>query len=234
VYQELSFDARTQRFGDLAGIGIGYVTGANDFFHLCPSDAERWGIDDAFLHPTVRNGRSLPSERLTAADVDYWRAHDEPMLLLRVTKDAELTTGLKRYFATESAKEARRAYKCRMRDPWYAVPDVRVPDFFLTYMSGRKVSLVRNEAGATCTNSVHAVSLKTPGALRRVARVQQSPLFQLSSELEGHPLGGGMLKLEPREACRILIPRTTDLEHVPTALIEEGIATLQAWRHYGE
>jgi hypothetical protein len=64
--------------------------------------------------------------------------------------------------------------------------------------------------------------------------VQRTPVFQLSSELEGHPLGGGMLKLEPREACRILIPHTTDLEHVPTALIEEGIATLQAWRHYGE
>src|ERR1700722_9195509 len=37
---------------------------------------------------------------------------------------------------SQNAKEARQAYKCRVRDPWYAVPDVRVPDFFLSYMSG--------------------------------------------------------------------------------------------------
>lgn len=234
VYHDLSASSRGYRFGDLASIGIGYVTGANDFFHLRPSEAQRWNIPPAVLQPTVRNGRALPSSRLTTEDIAQWCERDEPVLLLRLEKDAELTTGLKRYLATKDAKEARQAYKCRVRDPWYAVPDVRVPDFFLTYMSGRKVSLVRNEAGATCTNSVHAVTLKSHAAVRRVTRVQESPVFQLSSELEGHPLGGGMLKLEPREASRILVPHATDLQHVHTELIEEGIATLQSWRHYGE
>ncbi len=149
-------------------------------------------------------------------------------------KQSALTSALKRYLATEDAKEARQAYKCRVRDPWYSVPDVRVPDFFLTYMSGRKVSLVRNDARASCTNSVHAVQLKSCAALGPVARVQRSPVFQLSSELEGHPLGGGMLKLEPREATRILVPHAKDLERIKNETVQVGIETLQAWRHYGE
>ncbi|MBX9601291.1 MAG: N-6 DNA methylase [Bryobacteraceae bacterium] len=234
VYVHLSISSGTRRFGELASVGIGYVTGANDFFHLRPSCAQRWDIPQAFLQPTVRNGRALPSDRLTTQDIAQWRERDEPVLLLRLEKDAHLTAGLRRYLATDTAEEARQAYKCRTRDPWYAVPDVRVPDFFLTYMSGRKVSLVRNDAGATCTNSIHAVQLKNRAALRQVSKVQRSPLFQLSSELEGHPLGGGMLKLEPREATRILIPHAADLEGVNPELVREGVATLQSWRHYGE
>jgi hypothetical protein len=36
-------------------------------------------------------------------------------------------------------------------------------------------------------------------------------LTRLSAEVEGHPLGGGMLKLEPTEAEKLLIPCPTDV-----------------------
>jgi hypothetical protein len=42
--------------GDLAYIGIGYVSGANDFFHLRPSQVDRWRVPRKFLHASVRNG----------------------------------------------------------------------------------------------------------------------------------------------------------------------------------
>jgi adenine-specific DNA-methyltransferase len=52
------------------------------------------------------------------------------------------------------------------------VPDVQVPDFFSTYMSGVTPSLVRNAAGCTCSNSVHSVRLKrwdvNPNTLTRL------------------------------------------------------------------
>src|SRR5919199_559182 len=101
---------------------------------------------------------------------------------------------------------ARAAYKCRMREPWYAVPDVQVPDFFLTYMSGREPNLVRNEAGCTCTNSVHSVRVRDCRAAAYLVTAWESPFLKLSCEIEGHPLGGGMLKLEPGEASQIVLP----------------------------
>jgi hypothetical protein len=121
-----------------------------------------------------------------------------------------------------------------MRDPWYSVPDVQIPDFFLTYMSGREAALVRNDAGCTCTNSVHSVRLKDRDALPKLLDRWDSPLVRLSCEIEGHPLGGGLLKLEPREAAALLLPDAAPELSVASALVREGIATMHAWRHYGD
>jgi hypothetical protein len=232
LYQDIARRPTTCRLADVATVGIGYVTGANDFFHLRPSNAEYWGIPDRMLHVTVRNGRAISGDCLTAADIEDWYRRDDPILLLRLPKGVAPPQSVQRYLATDAGREASKAYKCRQRDPWYSVPDVRVPHFFLTYMSGRRVGLVRNDAGATCTNSLHAIQLKSKATLPALAKAQTSALFQLSSEIEGHPLGGGMLKLEPREAGRLLLAEDAGKDGVPAHLVEGGISALQAWRHY--
>src|SRR5262249_17356747 len=149
LYREAVLHPQTRRFGEVAHVGIGYVTGANDFFHLRPSEAVRWGIPAAFLHPTVRNGRALPPRRLTAATVERWWRNDDPVLLLRLPKHADVPAPVHKYLDTEAGHRAREAYKCRIRDPWYVVPDGQVPDFFLTYMSGRTPILVRHISAST-------------------------------------------------------------------------------------
>jgi adenine-specific DNA-methyltransferase len=235
LYRDVAERPDTWRFGDLAAIGIGYVSGANEFFHLRPSEANEWEIPAHFLHPTVRNSRVLPSGPLTMSIVEGWRRADEPILLLRIAKDTPmLPDGVQRYLDSDDGHRARGGYKCRMRDPWYSVPDVQIPDFFLTYMSGREAALVRNDAGCTCTNSVHSVRLKDRDALPKLLDRWDSPLVRLSCEIEGHPLGGGLLKLEPREAAALLLPDAAPELSVASALVREGIATMHAWRHYGD
>lgn len=232
LYLETLHTEGSRRFGNIAQIGIGYVTGANDFFHLRPSQAERWEIPSTLLHATVRNGRELPSGRLTAATVGYWRRADEPMLLLRLPKQGALPVAVTRYLDSDDGHQARQAYKCRKREPWYSVPDVQFPDFFLSYMSGLEPGLVRNEAGATCTNSVHSVRLKGNADAAALVQAWESPFVKLSCELEGHPLGGGMLKLEPREAAQIILPSKVLLPHLNGSVTEGALATMRHWRHY--
>ena len=48
LYARLAQEGHCQRFGSFARINIGYVSGANDFFHLRRSEALTWGIPDAF------------------------------------------------------------------------------------------------------------------------------------------------------------------------------------------
>lgn len=232
LYSALVLADGTRRLCEIASIGIGYVSGANDFFHLRPSEAKHWRIPDKLLHPSVRNSRALPPARLTRSVLDKWKREDAAILLLRLAKDQNVPAAVKRYLESEAAKEAREAYKCRVRDPWYSVPDVKVPDFFLTYMSGRRVGFVRNDAGCTCTNTLHTVQLRDRGALPALIEFQKSLLFQLSCELEGHPLGGGMLKLEPGEANRIILPTPAACAQADAATVAEAVATMQAWRHY--
>jgi hypothetical protein len=232
LYQDIVSIGDTRRFKEVASIGIGYVTGANDFFHLRPSDARRLKIPRPFLYPTVRNGRALPPQRLTSSTVDKWCREDEQVLLLRLPKSGQIPAPVARYLDTEAGHLARQAYKCRVRDPWYSVPDVQVPDFFLSYMSGLEAGLVRNDAKCSCTNSVHSVRVHPSVDSSELLDTWKAPFVKLSTELEGHPLGGGMLKLEPREAGKIALPSLGVLARIDNKVISEALSTMREWRHY--
>lgn len=232
LYGAVALNAASHRFGDFAQVGIGYVSGDNDFFHLRPSDAERWNIPTGVLLPSLRNGRAMPNQQITKATVEQWKRSDEQIMLLRLTRGQEIPASVRRYLDSSAGREARTGYKCRNRSPWYAVPDVQVPDYMMSYMSGRTANLVRNSAGVTCTNSVHSVRLRDKALAAKLLPHWSSPFVRLSCELEGHALGGGMLKLEPREASRILFPATDSLVGGHDEALNDAIGTLQRWRHY--
>src|SRR5207248_4373830 len=110
---------------------------------------------------------------------------------------------------------------------------VTIPDAFLTYLNGRNASLVANPARCVCTNSIHAVRLKSSASLSAMQRAWNHPLCQLSCEMEGHPLGGGLLKLEPGEVARTRLPvRNLSLSQSHEEEIKDGISFMQRWRHY--
>jgi adenine-specific DNA-methyltransferase len=233
LYQGFAARHDTTRFGELASIGIGYVSGGNDFFHLRPSQAADLDIPAAFLKPSVRNGRLLTSSSLTAETVTEWKREDQPLLLLHIPKTVgNLPQPVQRYLDCEEGMKVSKSYKCRNRHPWYSVPDVHVPDFFLTYLSGRSANLVHNAARLTCTNALHYVRLKRHESASSVAAAWQTSITRLSCEIEGHPLGGGVLKLEPREATAVLLPSRCARTEMPEHAIADAIHVMQSWRHY--
>ncbi|MCT0204158.1 hypothetical protein KQ302_03370, partial [Synechococcus sp. CS-602] len=59
-----------------------------------------------------------------------------------------------------------------------------------------------------------------------------SDFVALSREIEGHPLGGGMLKLEPREATRILVAADELTSDFDGDALADAVTTMQRWRHY--
>jgi len=232
VYRAIAGAPDAMRLGDVARVGIGYVTGANDFFHLRPSDARSLRIPDRFLHPTVRRGKALGGRAITNSTVEAWRRKDEPVLLLRITADDKLPSSVRRYLDSPEGRLARAAYKCRTRRPWWVVPDVSVPNAFLSYMSGSTPRLVANRAGCVGTNSVHVVKLNGAISISQLQRIWQEDFTRLSCEIEGHPLGGGVLKLEPREAARVVLCRDA-FSKATQQSIREGIEAMQQWRHHG-
>ena len=231
IYRDLGQSGtEAVQLGEIAKVGIGYVTGANRFFHLTPSRAHSLGIPREFLQPTVRAGKDLPQNAVTHATLQRWYRQDEPILLLRIPKEGKLTPALRGYLDSAAGQEARDTYKCRTRDPWYVVPHVSIPHAFLAYMSGQAVGLAANHAKCACTNSVHAIHLTGRMPMSVLKNRWASPLTRLSCELEGHPLGGGMLKLEPSEAKRIVLSDRI-LSRAETEVVWAGIDRLRSWRH---
>ncbi|HUY89687.1 MAG TPA: N-6 DNA methylase [Pirellulales bacterium] len=232
LYRSLADSPATVRLSEVARVGIGYVTGANDFFHLRPSAARSWRIPENFLLPAVRNGRDLAGRSISHATVERWRKNDEPKFLLRLERSGQIPSAVSRYLDSPDGQQARAAYKCRNRTPWYVVPDIHVPDGFLSYMSGETPSLVANRAQCVGTNSVHVVRMKPGFTIGALQQRWNDPLTQLSCEIEGHPLGGGMLKLEPGEANRVLIRRQAACDPQQQDALREAVAAMRQWRHY--
>jgi hypothetical protein len=87
------------------------------------------------------------------------------------------------------------------------VPHVYQPDAFLTYMSGGMPRLVTNEAQVVAPNSLHILRVHphTKLTAKAIASLWQTSLTRLSVEIQGHSLGGGMLKVEPSEAENCIV-----------------------------
>ena len=240
VYERMAGEHGTVRLGHIAQVGIGYISGANRFFHLRPSDAARFQIPDEFLVPSIRNSRYITGAVIDDADIERWIARDEPVFLLRIPPRAAVPGPVQAYLDTAAGRQARASYKCRSRTPWYTVPDVRRPEFVLTYMSGKSPALAVNRRRCTCTNALLAVDLQS-GLFDRSAVLSgehlstawSSAAGRLSCELEGHPLGGGMLKLEPGEARHVLLMPDEGIGRSEAVLFEEGVEVMRQWRHVG-
>jgi hypothetical protein len=207
LYRELLVSLQVKRLGDIAEAGIGYVSGANPFFHLGPEEAKARKIPKPLLKRAVFRGKPLIGLSFT---LDDWcgAAKQGDAGYLFYVQSGRLSPAALAYVRHGEAQGVHESYKCRIRSTWYKVPHVYQPDAFLTYMSGLRPSLVANEADAVAPNTLHVIRLHPHVEVtgKALSALWQTSLTSLSVELEGHAMGGGMLKLEPTEAKRVIIP----------------------------
>jgi hypothetical protein len=128
------------------------------------------------------------------------------------------------YVAQAEAAGWHEGYKCSLRRPWYAVPAVWAPDAFLFRQIYDFPRVFANRAGATCTDTIHRMTVHH-GPADGVAARGFTSLTAASAEIEGRSYGGGVLELEPTEAERLLVPSSVtsalDLSEIDL-LIRQG------------
>jgi adenine-specific DNA-methyltransferase len=208
MYLEL---AESDAFGTLHDWGdttLGMVTGNNRYFALSPERVRELGLTKSEVislsPPGSRHLRGLTFSESAWSELGK---NDRATLLFR--PKGEPSKAAAAYIEAGEALSVHTAYKCRVRSPWWRVPLVPPADLLLTYMNADTPRLCGNRAKAHHLNSVHGVYLR-PG-MRRLG-VDVLPLATLNSmtllgaETVGRAYGGGMLKLEPREADRLPVP----------------------------
>ncbi len=193
------------RWGDTT---LGMVTGNNGFFALSPARVRELGLRPADLLPLSPPGSAhLRGLTLTTAQLTRLGQDGKAVHLFRPAGAG--STAAQRYIAAGHAAGVHLAYKCRVRTPWFAVPLLPPAHLLLTCMNADTPRLVTNRAGAHHLNSVHGVylhdGLATLGQdLLPLAALNSATV--LHAEIVGRSYGGGILKLEPREADRWLVP----------------------------
>lgn len=194
---------------------LGMVTGNNQFFTLSRVEIAEFNLGMRELlrisPPGSRHLRGLEFSQAAFEEL----AREGFKVYLFYPETDELSASAAAYVEKGKRENVHTAYKCSVRDPWWRVPLVPVPDLFLTYMNQDMPRLVANEAKAHYLNSVHGVTLRRGRA--RIGRellpvAMLNSMTALGAELEGRSYGGGLLKVEPKEADRVPMPSLPLLE----------------------
>ncbi|MDQ1439269.1 MAG: adenine-specific DNA-methyltransferase [Acidimicrobiaceae bacterium] len=193
----------------IGSVELGTVTGANHYFALSEAARHEYGLTEELLRPICPPGsRHLRGTTFTKAHWERLKAAGERVWLLCPEPEDE-TPSLRRYVERGEREGVNQAYKCQVRSPWWRPPVVAPPDLFFTYMSHRYPRFVRNTAKTSLLNSMHGVRLKrdTPRAVgAALPLLALNSVTMLGAEIHGRAYGGGMLKMEPREALSLPVP----------------------------
>lgn len=181
---------------------LGIVTGNNKYFTLSPQRVQELGLSrKEVLRLSPPGSSHLRLLALSKAMLDKLGREGQATYLFYPGNppSAEAAT----YIADGHRTGVDTAYKCRVRKTWYQVPLVPPADLLLTCMNADTPRLTANEAGARHLNSVHGVYLNDE--VLDIGR-ELLPLASLNSvtllhaEMVGRAYGGGILKIEPKEA----------------------------------
>ncbi|OII21326.1 methyltransferase [Frigoribacterium sp. MCBA15_019] len=199
---------------------LGMVTGNNSFFALSPARVRELGLSRTDLlrlsPPGSSHLRGLALTRHNMSDLGkagkstwLFRPGDKPSAAAAAYIDAGHKAGVDQ------------AYKCRVRKTWHQVPLLPPADLLLTCMNADTPRLTTNAAHTHHLNSVHGVYLAA--AHKELGR-ELLPLASLNSvtllnaEMVGRSYGGGILKIEPREADVWAMPSPAFVEKRANAL----------------
>lgn len=188
---------------------LGAVTGRNKYFAMTSSRAAQLEIlNKELVRISPPGSAHLRGLEFTTAALNQLDRDGRATRLFRPSTGSP-SDGALAYIAAGEATDVSDAYKCRVRTPWWRVPILNPPDLFLTYMNADSPRLCANRARARHLNSIHGVYLAQE---HRTLGMDHLPLAAINSmtllaaETVGRAYGGGMLKLEPREADVLPVP----------------------------
>lgn len=174
-----------------AKFNIGYVSGNKNFFHPDTHAISQFNLPHRSLNPTVASSRQLSRQALRTSAIT-------PTAFLWNPAN-RLTKGEQDYVLAGERNGVDMAYKCRIRQPWYRVPGVKAPDLLLTTFSDSP-RLHINDGAWAASNSVLGGFIQPGETTESFASSWYTPFTLLSTEMQVHSLGGGVMIAVPREA----------------------------------
>lgn len=202
--------AGVHRLGGVASMEVSIVTGANPFFTVDDATVAEFSLQP-WSRPLLARSADAPGIAFVPDDHDEARRRGSRAWILDFSAQRPEPNGhpgVRDYLAKGEALGLHERYKCRIRSPWYRVPQMKRGRLMLPKRAHRHHKLMLNRAGVFTTDTVYRGEMLALFAEQEEDLVAgfQNTLTLLSAEVEGGTYGGGVLELVPSEIARLQVP----------------------------
>ena len=208
VLSRLRKDDRFVPFSSYGMINVGVTTGNNAYFSIDDNTAELYHLHDALM-PLI--GRSSHAHGIFFTKED-WEANRRAgkrssLLVLPDKPEEEYPEKYRAYIRQGVAAKQNEGYKCKIRERWYIIPSIWIPDAFFLRRNYEYPKFVLNECKAISTDTMHRMKIREGVDKRLLLLSYYNSVSFAFVETCGRSYGGGVLEILPGEMGNILIPR---------------------------
>ena len=208
LIQELRSDKRFAKFSEYGLINVGITTGNNSYFSVTEKTAEKYDLSEATL-PLL--GRSSHAHGIFFT-LENWESNKRGGKRARLISFPDIPyeeypDGYKQYIMLGEKNGEHKGYKCSIRDRWYIVPSVWVPDAFFLRRNNLYPKFVLNRCNAVSTDTMHRMKFNDGIEPENILLSYYNSISFAFTEICGRSYGGGVLEILPGEVGNILLPK---------------------------
>ncbi len=213
LIQTIRTDKRFAKFADYGLINVGITTGNNGYFSISEKVCDEYDLENVTL-PLI--GRSSHAHGIFFTEKD-WEKNKASGKSARLVNFPDIPIENypeqhKAYIALGEASGENEGYKCSIRDRWYIVPSVWVPDAFFLRRNNLYPKFVLNRCNAVSTDTMHRMKFNPDVKPENILLAYYNSISFAFTEICGRSYGGGVLEILPGEMGNIMLPKLDDID----------------------
>ena len=232
LISELKKDNRFQTLSETGIINVGITTGNNKYFSINEKTVKKYDLADV-VRPLI--GRSSHAHSVYFKEED-WKENVEQgksayLIDFPDTSIEKYSRGQRDYIEFGEKNGENTGYKCKIRERWYQIPSIWVPDAFFLRRNNLYPKFVLNCCSAVSTDTMHRIKFKEGIEPERIILSYYNSISFAFTEICGRSYGGGVLEILPREVGNVLVPI---LDCVPLEKVREVLQQVDQIVRNGE
>ena len=209
LIQQIRNDKRFVEFSDIGIINVGITTGDNKYFSINDQVCKEYNLEEITL-PLIGRSSHAHGIRFTRKDWEYNCKAGKNARLILFPESIEYNDypqNYKDYIQLGEKEGINKGYKCSIRDRWYIIPSVWVPDAFFLRRNNIYPKFVLNECGAVSTDTMHRMKFNPGVNPNNILLSYYNSISFAFTEVCGRSYGGGVLEILPGEMGNIMLPK---------------------------
>ena len=207
IIESVRHDNGFIRFSDLALINVGITTGNNAYFSVDRNTENRFDLSSVTL-PLI--GRSSHAHGIYFTKNDWHQNIESGKRAMLISFPdipyEDYPIQHREYIEIGVKNEENKGYKCSIRDRWYIVPSVWIPDAFFLRRSNLYPKFVLNCCDAVSTDTMHRIKFNEGVNAENILLSYYNSISFAFTEICGRSYGGGVLEILPGEVGNIMLP----------------------------